>query len=151
MIHALVKVPGWSQAFSWTLTWDVVHLLAENLWGNKLDIQRCDNNLSWVTLAFGSTSLLMRWNHPCQLSCSLFNLHFVALKSTGSALLRSSILIWHAVSVFLFALWGPWFSFPVFCFGSGRWLHSSRLFPILCLLTWWRRCRIIVCCTHDNV
>ena len=77
--------------------------------------------------------LLRRWRLPCQVSCYLFRLHFVAHKATGSDLLWRSIFIWHAVSVFLLVLEGTWSSFPLLRFGGGRWLHS-RIF-CLCVFT----------------
>ena len=74
-----------------------------------MDIQMCDDNLSWATLAIGINSLLKWWICTYQVKFSLFSFRFffIASKSTGSALLQISILIWHAVSVFLISLGGP--------------------------------------------
>ena len=107
MMHALVKVPGWYQDLPWIHTWDGIHLLKDDYWVHTLDIQRCDDTLYWTTLSLGSTSLRVRWRLPCHVSCHLFSLRLVARKATCSALLRSYVLIWHAVSVFSFALGGP--------------------------------------------
>ena len=62
-----------------------------------LYIQSCDDTLSWVIIALGSTYLLGRWCRPYQISCFLFCLSFVARKSKGSYLLWRSILIWHKI------------------------------------------------------
>ena len=103
----LVKVPDLSQALLWFPTWAAVHLITYDCLGHSLDIQSFDDTLSWVTLSLGSTFLLGRWRRPCQVSFSWFLLRFVTLKATGSALLWSSILIWHSVSALFFALACP--------------------------------------------
>ena len=130
IMRDLVKVPGWFQALTCIPTWSVLHLLEDNFWVLTLDIQRCYDTLSWVTRALVSTSLLGSWRFPFQVSCSLFCLIFVACKTIVSALLRSSILIWHAVSFLLLSLGGSWSSFSLFCFGSGCWLHSRVYFTL---------------------
>ena len=151
MMHALLKVPGWYQALTWLPTWNDFHLVKAYFWGNTLDIQMFDDTLSWVTLSPGSTSILGRWRHPYQVSCSLFRFHSVSQKATGSALLRWYILISHALSVLFIALGGPWSSFPLFRFGIGPWLHSRIFFPLVCLLNRWNICWWIVRCPRDNV
>ena len=93
MICALVKVLYWSQSLPWLPTWGVAHLLAENCWGHKLDIQRCDDTLSWATLALGSTSLLESLRCTFQVSYPWYCLHFAPSKATGSVLLRGFVWI----------------------------------------------------------
>ena len=151
MMCDLVKVLSWSQALTWIPTRAVVHLLEDYSWVHTLDIQRYDDTLSWVTLALGSNTLLGRWLCPYQISCSLCSLRFIACTNTRSALLRRSIFIWHEVYVFFIALGGPWYSFPILCFGSRCWIHSGILFALMCLLTWRRRCQRIVIFPRDNV
>ena len=112
MMITLSVVPCWSQALTYLPTWAVSHLLEECFWVYTLETQRCDDSLSWVTPALGSPYLLGRCISPCQVSCSLFFFCFVVRKATGSALLRSSILIWHELSVLLIILGDPWSSFP---------------------------------------
>ena len=111
MMRALAKVPGWSQAFPWLPPWDVVKILSDYWLRHTLDIQRCDDTLSWATLVLGCTSELGTWRCPYQVICYLLLLWFFAHKATGSALLRRSILIWHTVYIFLHAPGGPWFFF----------------------------------------
>ena len=131
MMHALVKVPSLSQAFLWLPNSDVVHLISDDYWGNLMHIKRCDDMLSWATLEIGSTSLLGRLCCPFQVSSYLLCLNFVELKAICSAVLRISTLIWRAVSIFLLPLGGQWYYFPLFCFGSGSWLHSSIFITLL--------------------
>ena len=112
VMRALVKFPGLYQDLPFIPTWAAVHLLAYDFLGHTMDIQRSDDTLYCATLALGSISLLGRWFFPCQVSCSWFLLHFISLNATGSALLQSSILIFHAVSILFLAVRGPWSSFP---------------------------------------
>ena len=144
IVLSLVKVTGWSQALPWLSTLDFIHLLEYDFWVYILDIQRCNDTLSWETLSLGSTYLMGRWRHPWWVSFSLFIFRLVTPKSVGSALLQRYILIWHAVYVFLLSLGSPWSSFPLFHFGIGRWLHSRGFFDLVCLLTWWRSCRRVI-------
>ena len=151
MMCVLVKSPAWYQALTCLPDWAVVHLLADDFWGHIMDLQSCDDNLSWAQLVLVSNSLLGRWVHPCQVSCSLLCFPFVARNVTGSDILQISILIWRAVSFFLISFGGTWYYFTIFSFGSGHLLHSRRFFALVCLLTWWRCCQIIFHCHSDNV
>ena len=107
MMYLLVKVPYLSQALNWIATWYAVHLIAGDCWGHILNIQRCDDTLSWATITLGSTSLLGRLSLPCQESYSWYCLSFTAHNNTCSALLRIFILILNAVYDFLISLAGP--------------------------------------------
>ena len=69
---------------------------------------------------------------------------------TGSALLMISIFICCALSIFLLALGGPWFSFMLSRFLSQCWIYNRILFALVCLPTLWRHCLQIVCCARDN-
>ena len=109
----------------------------------------------WWNLILGNTctwEYLYTWDVALYLSGKLFLifLEFVARKSTGSALLQSSILIWHTVYVLLITLWGTWSYFPLFHLRSGCWIHSKELFFLVCLLTWWMHCRWMTCSPRDN-
>ena len=126
-------------------------MIADDLWKNKMYIQRCDDTLSWATLALGSNSILGRWLRPCHVSYSWSRLRFVARKTTGSVLLRRSILIWRAVSVLLISLGGTSSYFQLFRSGSGYQPHSRKLFAPVHSLNWWRHCQKMLCCPRDNV
>ena len=141
MMCALVMVPGWSKSFPWIPTCADIHLLEDDFWFYTLDIQRCDDTLSCSTFSLGVTSLIGRWCRPCQVSCSLCCLCFVAHKTPGLSQFRISILIWSALSAFLLSILGPWYSFPLLCFRSGRWLHRRIVLP-LCVY-WFSSC--VVC------